>query len=215
MKQNGIKTDMNNIQILRNKVEQLRGRRSEIEASIKSVGESIESDRKSLRWHERALEIIKAVGLKTQQELEYNISDIASLAMDTVFNDPYELKVKFVERRNKTECDITFNRDGKEFDPSSNLTGGGVVDIAAFALRCISWLIDTPRTRNVFILDEPFPRLRGDSNQRNTGEMLQEMHKQLKPNPQVIMVSDVAFSVDVDRNFEVVKVGKKSTVKER
>ena len=80
----------------------------------------------------RQAEIIRTVGLNTQQTLQYHVSSIASLAMDAVFDDPYELKVEFVERRNKTECDLKFVREEQEVDPIE-ASGVGAVDVAAFA----------------------------------------------------------------------------------
>ena len=42
--------------------------------------------------HEKALTIIKEVGRKTQEKLQFHISDITSLALDAVMpEDPYKL----------------------------------------------------------------------------------------------------------------------------
>jgi len=117
------------------------------------------------------------VGLKTQQQLQYHISDITSLALEAVFNDPYELVVEFVQRRNKTECDLYFQRDENRMDPLS-ASGGGAVDVASFALRIASWSMERPKSRNVIILDEPLRFLSND-HQEKASIMIKEISEKL------------------------------------
>lgn len=126
---------------------------------------------------EKALEIIRMVGLETQKSLQYHISDITSLALDGVFEDPYKLQVNFVERRNKTECDLLFERDGKEIDPLE-ASGYGAVDVASLALRISSWSMQTPRTRPVIILDEPM-RFLSEDRQIYAAQMFRELADKL------------------------------------
>jgi DNA repair exonuclease SbcCD ATPase subunit len=133
--------------------------------------------RRSLLRHEKAREIIRTVGLKTQEQLQFHISDITSLALEAVFNDPYSLSVEFVQRRNKTECDLYFVRNGERLDPLS-ATGGGAVDVAAFALRIASWSMARPRTRNTIILDEPLRFLSVDLQER-ASLMIKELSDKL------------------------------------
>ena len=76
-----------------------------------------------------------------------------------VFDDPYTLRVEFVEKRGKTECELWFaqtkeeeeegNEDGERgrevlIDPLAG-SGGGPVDVAAFALRIAIWSLFTYR----------------------------------------------------------------------
>ena len=175
---------------LRMRLERRKGQREQIERSIEKIELSIDDNRKQLRGHEKAKEVIKQVGLKTQQQLSYNISEITSMALDAVLDDPYELELEFVERRNKTECDIYFVRDGIRIDPFSG--GGGAIDIAAFALRVASWSMQTPRSRNVLVLDEPFKHLKGEQANRKMLDMVSELSSRLKI--QIIMVSDERVS---------------------
>ena len=109
------------------KLEQLKGARSVLERNVSELQSEIKDMQRDLRRHEQAREIVRNVGMKTQQQLQFHISDIVSLALDSVFDDPYELKVEFIQRRNKTECDLTFQRDGEQMDPLS-ASGGGAVD---------------------------------------------------------------------------------------
>lgn len=201
---------MKEVKDFRTKLERQKGQREQLQLNINKLELNIVSDNKSLRRHEKAKEVIRQVGLKTQQQLSYNISEITSLALNTVLDSPYDLELEFVERRNKTECDIYFVRDGVKIEPYSG--GGGAVDIAAFALRIASWSMQYPRSRNVLILDEPFKHLKGEHTNRRMLEMVQQISKKL--NIQIIMVSDERVSREAtmeatDKLFEIsIKKGK-------
>ena len=168
---------MSNIQHLRNRLEQQKGQKSQIQQSIGSLKQSVKEKQRDQRKHEQAREVIREVGLKTQQQLSFHISDITSLALDAVFNDPYKLVTEFVERRNKTECDLYFERDGSKVDPLT-ASGGGAVDVAAFALRVASWSMQRPRSRNTMVLDEPLRFLSAD-HQEQASVMIKEISQKL------------------------------------
>lgn len=191
---------MNKIQTLRNQVEQLKGEKVQIERSIKRIRELIKEHRISERYYEQALEIVKTVGLKTQQQLQYHIGDITTLALDAVFPDPYELVAEFVERRNKTECDLYFHRGGNKTNPI-DASGGGAVDVAAFALRIASWSMKYPRTRNVIILDEPMRFLSSDL-QYKASLMLKEISEKLKIQF-IIITHEEELTEAADRVFRI------------
>jgi DNA repair exonuclease SbcCD ATPase subunit len=71
-----------------------------------------------------------------------------------VFGDEaYEFRIITEQKRNRTEARAVFVRDGEEFDALSSI-GGGVVDVAAFALRVAVILAQDP-VRRLLILDEP------------------------------------------------------------
>ena len=138
--------------------------------------------------------------MQTQQTLQFHISDITSLALEAVFPDPYALQVEFIQRRNKTECDLYFVRDGEKVDPLS-ASGGGAVDVAAFALRIASWSMTKPRTRNVIILDEPLRFLSANLQER-ASSMIKELSDKL--GIQFIVVTHEPILANyADRTFNV------------
>lgn len=185
---------------LRNRLEQEKGKCLQIENTITRIQADLITNKRSLRQHEQAREIIREAGLKTQQELQIHISDITSLALDAVFDNPYQLVAEFVQRRNKTECDLYFFRDGERTDPLS-ATGGGVVDVASFALRIASWSMQTPRSSNTIILDEPFKHL-STNYQENASEMIKELSKKLGIQF-IIVTHEIALAMNADKTFEV------------
>lgn len=191
---------MNRIQILRTRIERAKGSRSAVERRLQTTTDSLRDSRRSLHRHEQAREIIREVGLLTQQTLQVHISDITTLALDAVFDDPYELVVEFVQRRNKTECDLYFERDSMRADPLS-ASGGGAVDVAAFALRIAAWSMQTPRTRNTIILDEPMRFLSVDLQER-ASQMIKELSDRLGLQF-IIITHEETLAQYADKTFEV------------
>lgn len=190
---------------LRRELEQLKGQKQQIQRSISKTRREIRESKRNLRQHEKAREVIREVGLKTQQQLQYHISDITSLALEAVFDNPYKLVAEFVQRRNKTECDLYFERDGTRIDPLS-AAGVGAVDVAGFALRVASWSMQNPRSRAVLILDEPFKHLKGHDANMRVLDMIKEISDKL--NLQIIMVSDERIDREdiiekADKVFEI------------
>jgi len=191
---------MSSIQHLRNHLEQQKGKKAQIQKSISSLNLSTKEKKKDLRRHEQAREVIREVGLKTQSQLSFHISDITSLALDAVFNDPYALVAEFVQRRNKTECDLYFERDGNRVDPLS-ASGGGAVDVAAFALRVASWSMQRPKSRSTLILDEPLRFLSAD-HQEKASVMIKELSKKLGIQF-IIITHEPILASYADKIFEV------------
>ncbi len=188
------------VKTLRNRVEKLKGERDLLKKQIKEEKKLLRSLRVDRDNAEKAREFIRMVGLKTQQQLQYHISDITSLALSAVFDNPYELKVDFVQRRNKTECDLLFVRDGLEIDPLDS-SGYGAVDVASFALRVVSWSMQQPRARNVIILDEPM-RFLSEDRQEYASKMIKELSEKLKLQFIIVTHKD-KLSMYADKIFQV------------
>ena len=181
------------------RMDELKGKRKIIKKSIDSNKSLVSRLKKQLVRYEQAREIIRTVGILTQQQLTFHISDVVSLALDTVFDDPYEFTVEFVRRRGKSECDLFFVRNGQKIHPLS-ASGGGAVDIASFALRVASWSMQLDRTDSVLLLDEPFKNLSSDY-LSYASELLKKVSEKL--HLQVIMVSHSAELVDyADKVFQ-------------
>ena len=126
---------------------------------------------------------VQTVAKATQDQITVHIEDIVSMAMGTILDKPYTFKTDFVVRRNKTECDLYFVRDGKQIKPIDE-SGGGAVDIASFASRIALWSLGS--TDNILIFDEPFKFVSREY-QLKVGELLKVLSEKL--NLQIIMVS--------------------------
>lgn len=97
-------------------------------------------------------EYFKDIAQKTQGKLESYVSSLVTMALQEIFPDPYEFKARFTSRRNKTECDLLFLKDGEEYIPKES-SGGGPLDVVSTILKVAFWSLK--KNRPVFILDEP------------------------------------------------------------
>jgi hypothetical protein len=205
-----------NLKTARAKFERLQGAKAKIEKYISSTEGLLKDENRNLRRHIQAREIVHEVGLKTQQQLEYHISNIVSLAEESVFEDPYKFEARFTERRNQTECDLWFVRNENRISPV-DAAGLGSVDVAGFALRLASWSMENPRSRNTLIQDEPFKHLKGLDENVRVIAMVKELSKKL--NIQIIMVHDERVPMSeikkgADKIFNTTKVNRTSKVNE-
>jgi len=160
-------------------IQQQIGARNTLVKQVKETCSQLQNKKQEKKDIVQATEIIQCVAQLTQKELEYHISEVVTLALQAVFPRPYKLILKFVLRRNRTEADILLeDEEGNQVSPM-DATGGGVVDIASFALRIALWTLSKPRLRNTIILDEPFRFLSSDL-QNKAGAMLRELSNKLK-----------------------------------
>lgn len=132
--------------------------------------------------------------------------------MDAVMpEDPYKLTMEFVDRRDKNECDLRFERQGNLMKPLDS-SGVGAIDVASFALRIAAWSIQFPKSRPVIILDEPFKFL-DKSKHGRAFEMLKELS--LKLGLQFIIVThEEGLTENADRIFKVSNTKRTSKVEQ-
>lgn len=179
---------MGELRELRGQLERRKGQRDQIKQAITNLKSQVRAGKRSLSRHERALEIVKQVGLATQKQLEYHLAEQVSLAMEAVFDDPYRLQLDFQEKRGRTEVEINFARRDMVFPPLGS-AGGGAIDVASFALRVAYWAMrQDVRIRSLLLVDEPFSQLKGEAANRRALAIVREISKRL--GLQIISVSD-------------------------
>lgn len=174
--------------------------------------ESLSNRLKILKFQKRIADqaqlVIQTVAKQTQKQLEYHISELVSLALQSVFERDYKLTLSYETKREKTEVYFFLEEDGRLVDPLYGC-GGGVIDIISFALR-ISLHSLSNKTDKVIILDEPFRFLSSDL-QSKAGEMLKELSEKL--GLQVIMVSHIKPLIEQsDHVFEINRAERVSKV---
>jgi len=186
-------TGSHDIKFFRQALERKKGRRDQIRRDLETNGEAVKQLHLRSIYCEEAQTIIQNVAQLTQSELEYHVSELVTLAMAAVFEDPYELKVEFTQRRGRTEADLFFVRGGAEMDPMG-ASGGGAVDVASFALRVALWSLGQPRTRNTLVLDEPLKWLKGGDLPEKGAAMIKEISDKL--GLQIIMISHIPDQIE-------------------
>lgn len=132
-----------------------------------------------------AQRIVQHIAQTIQQAAHDRIARIVSRCLEAVFEEPYEFHINFERKRGKTEAELTFLRNGEKIDPLT-ASGGGVVDVASFALRLACLVLTQPQKRRLLVLDEPLKHL-SQNHAGRVREMLMELSMDLKV--QFIMVT--------------------------
>ena len=100
--------------------------------------------------------IVQEIAEAVQAAVHRQIASVVSQCLESVFaEEAYEFQILFAKKRGKTEARLLFVRDGQAIDPL-DAAGGGVIDVAAFALRLACLLLSQPKRRKLLVLDEPF-----------------------------------------------------------
>lgn len=129
--------------------------------------------------------ILQTLAQAVQQKAHAQISEVVSRCLSAVFDTPYEFAIEFKRARGRTEASLRFKRGNLNVDPLTS-SGGGVVDVAAFALRAACLVLHRPRLSKVLVLDEPF-RFVSVQYQEAVRQMLDTIAQDMKV--QIIMVT--------------------------
>lgn len=182
-------------------IDRLEGEREQNAKQVKRLEKEKTKAEYRLSNAQRALTIIQEVAKQTQEQLEYRISELATLAMESVLEEPYNVRLEFTTKGNNTQANIVFERDGIVVDPIA-ASGGGAVDIAALALQITLWSVSSPRPRNVMVLDEPLKWLKGNEMPIKGATMLHEIAHKI--GIQILMVShSVELIEGADNVFKI------------
>lgn len=120
---------------------------------------ALRTAKQNLRAADAARQLLQAVAVAVQQTAHKKIAAVVSKCLVAVFGPAaYEFKIHFDRKRGKTEARLVFVRAGEELAPI-DAAGGGVVAIAAFALRVACLVLAQPPLRRLLVLDEPFVHL--------------------------------------------------------
>jgi len=200
-----------NLSKIAKKLQEISTEQKLLKQSIKDRTQEKNVLSKTLDDLEESRNLIQEASIRTQKELEYHISSIATKMLQTVFEDSIEFNVEFVTRRNTTECDLLIKEDELQMKPLDSC-GYGVADVASIALRISYWKL-TDNIRNVFILDEPFRNLDKEK-QPIAAQILKELSEQL--NIQFIIVTHNKELIEIaDKVFYIKKEEKESKVYEK
>ncbi len=130
-------------------------------AKLAATGERVRTERTSydalearVAVLEEAQTLAQAVAQQIQTIAHKRIAEIVTSCL-AIFEEPYVFRIHFDRKRGKTDARLVFERDGLEVDPLT-ASGGGVVDVAAFALRVACLVMRKPSLRRLLVLDEPF-----------------------------------------------------------
>lgn len=201
----------------RTKLSEYQGSKKQIEKNISNLKSDIKKSKSNLITIQEAKLIIQTVAHDTQNQLEYHLNELVSLAMKAIWREnAYELKMQFNIKRGRTEAEPLFVKDNKKRRPLKN-TGFGPVDVASFFLRPTLWSLENPKKRNTFFYDEPFRHLNDPEGilHKRAAQMIQEASKRIEGGIQIIIVTQKHELIDAaDKTFYIDQKNGKSFIKE-
>ena len=107
---------------------------------------------------EEAQQITQTIAQSIQQQAHDKIAPVVTHCLRIVFNEPYIFNILFERKRGRTEARLVFEKEGHQIDPLS-ADAGGLVDVAAYALRLCCLVLSKPALRKLLLLDEPFKNI--------------------------------------------------------
>lgn len=122
---------------------------------VSELEDKLQESDASLIVKRAALDNLVHCAMQVQESIQVKVAKLVSDCLEYVFEEPYEFRIVFEEKRNTTEARLVFMRDGEEIEPMS-ASGGGVIDVAAFGLRLACLMLTTPTVRPLMVMDEPF-----------------------------------------------------------
>ena len=152
---------------------------------IKEEKENLEKAQQRLSNVQKAQLVVQDVAQTIQNEAHRRIASVVSKCLRLVFDLPYRFQIHFEKKRGKTEARLSFLRGNLELSPLGT-TGGGVIDVASFALRLASLILSLPPKRRLLILDEPFKHLSSEYRPQ-VADMLSVIAEDLEV--QIVMVT--------------------------
>lgn len=170
---------------IRRKVDQQLGQLQSAKDSLKRETKSLTSANEQLQHTSDALSSAQTVAAAVQSLAHQKIADVVSRSLSAVFNDPFEFRVVFSEKRGRTEASLVFAQNGHDIDPMT-ASGGGVVAVASLSLRLSCLMLSEPPVRKLLVLDEPAAHLSKEFVPR-LRMLLDSLAKEL--NVQIIVVS--------------------------
>lgn len=177
------------MQEARQKVNALLENRRAVISTLKREKSNQTSLSKRMQDAESAQLIFQTVAKNLQEQCHKQIASIVTRCLNAVFEDPYEFKILFEQKRGKTEAKLAFTRDGILLDDPLNEVGGGVIDVASMGLRMACMLLQKPPIRRLLVMDEPFSHIRGQGNRSRARKMLLRMAEELQL--QIILCTDI------------------------
>ena len=135
-----------------------------------------------------ATTLAQTVAQAVQQQAHDQIAGVVSRCLEAVFPDAYKFVIHFERKRGRTQARLTFERDGMEIDPME-ASGGGVVDVASFALRLSCLILHKPPLRRVMVMDEPF-RFVSEEYRERIRRLLHELSNEM--DVQFILVTHIS-----------------------
>ncbi len=167
---------MNNPDDYRRRAAALRARYEAATAAVVQEQTVLTTARQTHADTVAAQQIAQQIAQRVQQQAHAKIAAVVARCLRTVFpDDPYEFQIVFDSKRGRTEAALQFMRAGMVLDDPLNAAGGGVVAVAAVALRISALMLSRPPLRRLLVLDETIAHLHNPDAQARFGQLLERL----------------------------------------
>jgi len=163
------------ISLVRQRLDRLLVEFNQVDLQWKEDKSAFVESENFLTAAEEAQKILQVVAQAIQEQVHDKIAAVVTRCLETIFDEPYQFKIEFERKRGRTEANLIFVRGGLVLTDPINEAGGGVIDVAAFALRLACLILERPIRRRVLVLDEPFSKVRGSQNRQRMRELIESL----------------------------------------
>jgi len=189
-----------------------KGRKATYEESLATIESQLEEATKIAEQCTKAKSVFVGFMQNKQAQIVNACTNLGTLMLKSIYGEEYKLVLSFEVKRGKSEAGISVFKDGMELSLDEE-TGGGIVDVAALAMRFALWGLMEPRTSPVFILDEP-ARFISKDKLPLMGNILKELSQKLgvqliivSHEDDLIGIADIAYKVSIEGNVSSVGGG--------
>ncbi len=183
-----------------------------LQKELAEIELELESDQEKHNNLIKARFVLAEVSKLTQTKFTSYVESLVTMAIKSIFDRPFQFKVDFDLKRNKSECFLRIQEgeDSEPFIPKDEL-GGGMLDTISFALRIVLWSLQNPRSSNTLVLDEPFKFVGQDELLDRAGSMLREISQRMNlqfiittHQPKLTDIADKAWKVEHNGSHSIV-----------
>lgn len=192
------------------KLSKMRGEENLLRKQLKEAKETRKELLSKIESIDKAKVIAQEVAKKTQEKITFHINGLVTNGLEAVFPEPYTFNLKFVTRRNKTEADLVFLKNGKESSDILNSGGGGVADIASYLLSVAIFSVNP--SRPIFLRDENFKFLHSIEFQEKASLMIKKLTDKfgiqmilISDQPALYSCADRILQTKIDRGVSAIK----------
>jgi len=199
------------LSILKDKFTRLSERKKAFQEELEITSSQLSRMESSLEDFARAQVFFSELAEQTQKQFREQVERLATAAVHSVFDRPYQVKLVSERKRGRMETEILIVENGEEFQPKGEM-GGSMVDLLSFSMRIVLWSLQSPRSRNTFILDEPLKFLGTGERLQHAGQMLSEIARSLQI--QLIIVTHEQELAELAKTaYQITHDGKESHVR--
>jgi DNA repair exonuclease SbcCD ATPase subunit len=183
------------------------------EDELKTAEKNLKKNQKELEHLLMARELISMEAEETQKAFQQRINSLVTMVIRSVFVErEIDFRLHIERKKNRLEVKPVLIENDIEYDDIKFDFGGSMIDLISFALRVVLWSMQKPKSRAIFILDEPFKQIGKGIMLERAGKMVRELSERLgiqiiliTHEKQLQEIADKAFHVDMINGETIVK----------